>query len=110
MLIRAQLLRLLTTSIALAGTALASVNPVVVQGQEFVDSVTKDRVMIIGVEYGDNKDIRIQESLINASYQPGGSSGFDPNSNSDVLSDGTACVRDAALLQMLGVCGPIPTL
>jgi hypothetical protein len=46
-------LRLLAASIALASTALASVNPVVIQGQEFVDSVTKDRVMIIGVEYGD---------------------------------------------------------
>jgi len=53
MLTCVQLLRLLTASIALTGTALASVNPVVIQGQEFVDSVTKNRVMIIGVEYGD---------------------------------------------------------
>jgi len=56
MLICAQLLRLLATSIALASTAIASVNPVIIQGQEFVDSVTKDRVMIIGVEYGHNED------------------------------------------------------
>jgi hypothetical protein len=56
MLICTQLLRLLATSIALASTVLASVNPVIIQGQEFVDSVTKDRVMIIGVEYGDNED------------------------------------------------------
>ena len=52
----AQLFRLLAASIALAGTAVASVNPVVIQGQEFVDSVTKDRVMIIGVEYGDSEE------------------------------------------------------
>ena len=56
MLICAQLLRLLAASIALTGTALSSVNPVVIQGQEFVDSVTKDRVMIIGVEYRDTED------------------------------------------------------
>jgi 1,3-beta-glucanosyltransferase GAS3 len=60
MLTCAQLLRLLTASIALASTALASVNPVIIQGQEFVDSVTKDRVMIIGVEYGDRGKSRIQ--------------------------------------------------
>ena len=58
MLICVQLLRLLTASIALATTSLASVNPVLIQGQEFVDSVTKDRVMIIGVEYED-----IEENL-----------------------------------------------
>jgi hypothetical protein len=34
---------------AFAGCAQA-VNPVVVQGQEFVDTVTKNRVQIIGVE------------------------------------------------------------
>jgi len=41
----------LATTVALTGVALASVNPVIIQGQEFVDSVTKNRVMIIGVEY-----------------------------------------------------------
>jgi hypothetical protein len=46
-----QLSRLLAASITLAGVAVASVNPVIVQGQEFVDSVSKDRVMVIGVEY-----------------------------------------------------------
>lgn len=51
-----QLSRLLAASIALAGVAVATVNPVIVQGQEFVDSVTKDRVMIIGVEYGGPED------------------------------------------------------
>lgn len=36
-------------------------------------------------------------------YQPGGSSGFG-TSNSDPLSNGTDCLRDAALMQELGVC------
>ena len=46
------LLQLATALFALgsfAGWAQA-VNPVVVQGQEFVDTVTKNRVQIIGVE------------------------------------------------------------
>jgi hypothetical protein len=54
-------------------------------------------------------NFRNTELLINASYQPGGSSGFDPTSNSDVLSNGKVCIRDAALLQLLGVSGYIPT-
>lgn len=35
------------------------------------------------------------------SYQPGGSSGF--NGDSDPLSNGKACMRDAAIMQRLGV-------
>lgn len=67
----------------LASTA-AAVNPVIVQGKDFVDSVTGDRFQIVGVD-----------------YQPGGSSGF--NGSADPLSDKDACLRDAALLQYLGV-------
>ena len=37
------------------------------------------------------------------SYQPGGSSGFKPDSGIDPLSNGTQCLRDAALMQMLGI-------
>ena len=36
-------------------------------------------------------------------YQPGGSAGFKPESGIDPLSDGDNCLRDAALMQMLGV-------
>ena len=35
-------------------------------------------------------------------YQPGGSSGYDPSSGKDPLSDGDTCLRDAALMQRLG--------
>ena len=35
------------------------------------------------------------------SYQPGGSSGF--SATEDPLSDADACLRDAALMQNLGV-------
>ncbi|CCD27295.1 putative 1,3-beta-glucanosyltransferase NDAI_0K01040 [Naumovozyma dairenensis CBS 421] len=36
-------------------------------------------------------------------YQPGGSSGYDADSNSDVLSDAEACARDAFVFQQLGI-------
>ena len=41
--------------------------------------------------------------LTNTSYQPGGSDGFNPGSGIDPLSNGTLCLRDAALMQQLGV-------
>ena len=41
--------------------------------------------------------------LSSSSYQPGGSSGFNPGSGIDPLSNGTLCLRDAALMQQLGV-------
>ena len=37
------------------------------------------------------------------SYQPGGSDAFSATSNSDPLSNGTSCLRDAALMQQLGI-------
>ncbi|KAL9109222.1 MAG: hypothetical protein Q9227_006147 [Pyrenula ochraceoflavens] len=37
------------------------------------------------------------------SYQPGGSSGFNPGSGIDPLSDADVCLRDATLMQKLGV-------
>lgn len=75
--------KLFAAACGLASTA-AAVNPVVVQGKDFVDTVTGDRFQIVGVD-----------------YQPGGSSGFD--GTSDPLSDKDACLRDAAILQYLGV-------
>ncbi|EXJ94399.1 hypothetical protein A1O1_02793 [Capronia coronata CBS 617.96] len=63
-----------------------AVSPLVVKGADFVNSVDGTRFQIIGV-----------------AYQPGGSSGFDPGSGIDPLSNGTVCLRDAALMQRLGV-------
>lgn len=37
------------------------------------------------------------------SYQPGGSAGFIGGSGIDPLSNGTLCLRDAALMQRLGI-------
>ena len=38
-----------------------------------------------------------------SSYQPGGSDAFSASSHSDPLSNGTSCLRDAALMQQLGI-------
>lgn len=62
----------------------SAVQTVKVQGSDFVNTVTGARLQIIGV-----------------AYQPGGSSGYNPGS--DPLSNGTNCLRDAALMQQLGV-------
>lgn len=83
-------MRSLLPSLALVAGLFSSiavaVHPVVVQGQDFVDTVTKKRLMIIGVD-----------------YQPGGQSGYKPQEGKDPLSDKTVCLRDAIMLQRLGV-------
>ncbi|KHJ31313.1 putative glycoside hydrolase family 72 protein [Erysiphe necator] len=63
-----------------------AVAPISIQDQKFVDSVTGNEFKIVGV-----------------AYQPGGSSGYNPGSGVDPLSDGDICLRDAALMQQLGV-------
>lgn len=55
------------------------------QEQEFIDSKTNERFVIIGVD-----------------YQPGGQGAYGTGSG-DPLSNATACLRDAALMQELGV-------
>ncbi|KAE8152396.1 Glucanosyltransferase-domain-containing protein [Aspergillus avenaceus] len=75
--------RLFAALCALATTANA-VTTIEVKGKDFVNSETGDRFQILGVD-----------------YQPGGSSGF--TKKKDPLSDKDACLRDAALMQRLGV-------
>ncbi|KIX00041.1 uncharacterized protein Z518_10968 [Rhinocladiella mackenziei CBS 650.93] len=72
--------------IALCTTYAFAVSPLVVKGSDFVNSVDDTRFQIIGV-----------------AYQPGGSSGFNPGSGIDPLSDASVCLRDAVLMQRLGV-------
>lgn len=76
---------------SIAGLALlagltAAVDPIEVRGQDFVNSVTNERFVVIGVD-----------------YQPGGQGAISGNNDQDVLSNATACTRDAALMQQLGV-------
>lgn len=74
-------------SILALGAQLASAVPTIdIKGSDFINSETGDRFQLLGV-----------------AYQPGGSSGYNPASGIDPLSDGDVCLRDAALMQRLGV-------
>ncbi|ODV90095.1 glycoside hydrolase family 72 protein, partial [Tortispora caseinolytica NRRL Y-17796] len=59
-------------------------NPIKVEGRNFVDSVTGERFVIKGVD-----------------YQPGGSSSV--RKGNDPLADLGSCIRDAYMLQQLGI-------
>lgn len=61
-------------------------HPIAVQGQDFVDTTTKKRFTILGVD-----------------YQPGGQGGYKPQEKRDPLTDKNVCLRDAIMLQRLGV-------
>ncbi|KAG8527527.1 uncharacterized protein KY384_007679 [Bacidia gigantensis] len=64
--------------------AVSAVQNVRVQGADFVNNVTSNRFQILGV-----------------AYQPGGQEAF--GQGSDPLSNSTLCLRDAALMQGLGL-------
>lgn len=76
----------LFSGLLLCATLASAVQNVKVQGANFVNNVTSNRFQIIGV-----------------AYQPGGSDAFSATSNTDPLSNGTSCLRDAALMQQLGI-------
>jgi len=79
-----QLLSTFFATFMLFTTLTYAVSPLKVQGSEYINSVNGDRFQIIGV-----------------AYQPGGSSGYNPGS--DPLSDPASCLRDATLMQELGI-------
>jgi len=72
--------------VALAATAVGAVKSLVIKGDSFVDPDTGDKFQVVGM-----------------AYQPGGSAGFDPKTGKDPLADPDACLRDAALMQALGI-------
>lgn len=72
--------------VALGATVVAAVQPLEVKGQNFVNPTTGNRFQVVGV-----------------AYQPGGSAGYNKAAGRDPLSDPDICMRDAALLQILGV-------
>ena len=80
------IIKSLVAALVLCATLASAVQNVKVQGADFINNVTSNRLQIIGV-----------------AYQPGGSDGFMPGSGIDPLSNGTLCLRDAALMQSLGV-------
>ena len=81
-----QLIRSLALLPALLSGIAHAVNPVEVRGQDFVDTVTNKRLMIVGVD-----------------YQPGGQAGYKPTEKKDALTDADVCLRDAVVMQKLGV-------
>ncbi|KAJ4307203.1 Glycolipid anchored surface protein 4 precursor [Collariella sp. IMI 366227] len=72
--------------LALGATLAAAVQSLEVQGEYFVNPKSGNRFQIVGV-----------------AYQPGGSAGYNKEAGRDPLSDPDICLRDAALLQILGV-------
>ncbi|KFY39857.1 hypothetical protein V495_05729 [Pseudogymnoascus sp. VKM F-4514 (FW-929)] len=72
--------------IALCAQVATAVTPLIIKGTDFVNSVSGERFQVIG-----------------AAYQPGGEAGYKPETGKDPLSDGDICLRDAALLQRIGV-------
>ncbi|KAK4115471.1 glycoside hydrolase family 72 protein [Canariomyces notabilis] len=72
--------------LALGATLAAAVQPLEVQGAYFVNPKTGNRFQVVGV-----------------AYQPGGSAGYNEEKKVDPLSNPDICLRDAALLQILGV-------
>lgn len=81
---RLQLQRPLAVLSALFASLTYAVSPLKVEGSDYVNSVNGERFQIIGV-----------------AYQPGGSSGY--TGGSDPLSDPASCLRDATMMQRLGV-------
>ncbi|KAH7155106.1 Glucanosyltransferase-domain-containing protein [Dactylonectria estremocensis] len=71
---------------ALAATVVSAVTPLEIQGTDFINSKTGNKFQIVGV-----------------AYQPGGSAGYDPKTGKDPLSHKDTCMRDAALMQILGI-------
>jgi hypothetical protein len=44
--------------------------------------------------------------IIGVDYQPGGQASYKPSEGKDVLNDADVCLRDAVLMQRLGVSLP----
>ncbi|KAF2863783.1 glycoside hydrolase family 72 protein, partial [Piedraia hortae CBS 480.64] len=65
--------------------AALALKPITIDSQNFVSSDTNARFMLIGID-----------------YQPGGSSSYGTGQG-DPLSNSTLCLRDAALMQRLGI-------
>jgi 1,3-beta-glucanosyltransferase GAS3 len=71
---------------ALWASVAVAVTPLEVRGNQFVNPKTGAAFQVVGV-----------------AYQPGGSAGYDPARGFDPLSNPDRCLRDAALMQVLGI-------
>ncbi|KAF4469229.1 beta (1-3) glucanosyltransferase [Fusarium albosuccineum] len=71
---------------ALGAAVVGAVTPLEIQGTDFINPETGKKFQIVGM-----------------AYQPGGSAGYDPTTGKDPLSHKEECLRDAALMQILGI-------
>ncbi|CAN6674798.1 probable 1,3-beta-glucanosyltransferase Gas3p [Trichomonascus vanleenenianus] len=78
-------------ALAATGSLVSALIPIEVKGSRFV------RPAIDANDEGD------EFTVIGIDYQPGGSASYSDSSGTDVLSDGDVCLRDAFVLQQLGV-------
>ncbi|KAG5973145.1 hypothetical protein E4U55_000654 [Claviceps digitariae] len=78
-------MRIQTALVALGASLAAAVPLLEIEGDEFYNPKTGEKFEIVGI-----------------AYQPGGSAGFSETSP-DPLSQPDACMRDAALMQAMGV-------
>lgn len=78
--------QLSTAFMALGAALVAAVPPLEVKGKNFVNPANGEKFQVIGM-----------------AYQPGGSANYDPATGEDPLTDPDICLRDAALMQALGI-------
>ncbi|ANB13514.1 Gas3p [Sugiyamaella lignohabitans] len=78
-------------SVAVLASTVSGLIPITIKGSRFVRPGTQA------------SDAGQEFIILGVDYQPGGSSSFDPSGSSDVLTDQDACLRDAFVLQQLGV-------
>ncbi|KAF5018030.1 hypothetical protein F66182_10004 [Fusarium sp. NRRL 66182] len=71
---------------ALGAAVVGAVPPLEIRGTDFINPETGNKFQIVGM-----------------AYQPGGSAGYDPSTGRDPLSHKDECMRDAALMQILGI-------
>ncbi|KAM4059150.1 glucanosyltransferase domain-containing protein [Hirsutella rhossiliensis] len=77
---------ILPVLVALVATLVGAVPSLEVHGTDLVNPNTGNKFQIVGI-----------------AYQPGGSAGYDPKGGKDPLSHADVCLRDAALMQVMGV-------
>jgi hypothetical protein len=75
-----------TVLLALTATIVGAVPSLEIDGPNFINPETGKKFEIVGM-----------------AYQPGGSAGYDPETGEDPLSHADRCLRDAAVMQILGV-------
>ncbi|PFH55805.1 hypothetical protein XA68_17580 [Ophiocordyceps unilateralis] len=71
---------------AIAASLVVAVPPLEIRGTDLVNPATGSKFHIVGM-----------------AYQPGGSSAYNPQAGKDPLSTVDTCLRDAALMQVMGV-------